>query len=769
MRMRHPVRCLVLGIAASAWAASAVPAQEPPAMPGLTSILDDCGTPSLGAQGRRVKDRTATIGHLEISVNEGIATPIVGKSGRILGFYVDGAGGYHYTAGTPEDRASFEANLARVAKSLRPLNGGLTDRFSKMLVLFSQPVLAELWDEAHGGETAAAPAPGSGFTEILGGALSSYPEFDFRTALAQLNGKGRYAYVEFTGGLERVGYVYDEVVDGRERLFNFRKLSDYAVRFTETLSVQTIPGWTRDRDAWIVLTQATIALETADNKSGSIVSDVTYHVHGTGTRLLALALLNNRDPDSASWDSPRNRLDVKGVTDADGKPLPFSHKYGELLVEIPATVALETDVRVHVDTGGDVFLDMNDRHTDNYFIFDNSSWFPSPASWGGERFSYTLKVRTKKPWRPVTSGKETLFKEEGESVVVESRGDHASRHIAVLGGKYVTREETIEGLTVRVHAYAMARKNVIDNLPKLTAALVKFYTGMLGAMPAEELDVVEIPEYGFGVSPSGIVLLTSEAYKAREDDIAAYLSRGINARLAHEVAHQWFGHKAWQADPADQWLGESFAEYFSGLAMGALAANDKTVVGLNRMLAEWRADSKLCVNVAPISMANSLGGEHGGAERRCLLYSRGPLVLHMLRTSIGNDRFFGATKKFLDAANTGPVTTDDYAKAISAVVQMDMDWYFDQWVRRTGDAQVDVEQHLDEAAGGQYRLWGTVRQSPGDGFKKLLVPLVWENGGKTEARVVFADQPEKKFEFLLPAKPGTIKPDPFQNNLAVYK
>jgi aminopeptidase N len=141
----------------------------------------------------------------------------------------------------------------------------------------------------------------------------------------------------------------------------------------------------------------------------------------------------------------------------------------------------------------------------------------------------------------------------------------------------------------------------------------------------------------------------------------------------------------------------------------------------------------------------------------------------MLRTSVGNDRFFAATKNYLDTANNGPASTDDYAKAISDAVQLDMRWYFDQWVRRSGNAEVDVEQHVDPAAGGQYRLWGTITQAPGNGFKKLLVPLVWENGGKTEARVVFADQPEKKFDFLLPVKPGSIKPDPFQNNLAVYK
>jgi len=764
-------RCarLILAGLLSSTAGPALLAEEPPAAPGLTELLDDCRTLQVSDRGKHFKDKTAKLGHLELSLSDGTAWPVVGKSGRVMGFYLEGAGGYRYTAAGPEDRASLGANLARVAKSLRVVDNGVMDRFSKVLVLFSEPVLPEVWDDASGDAPSNPATKGTGFADMLSGGLNSYPEFDFRTALARLNRQGRFVYVEFAGGLERVGYVYDEIVTGHERLFNFRKLVDYSVRFTETLSYQAIPGWTRDRKTWTTLTHADIAIETANNKSGSIASALTFSVHGEGTRAIALALLNNLDPDSASWDSEKNQLEVQRVVDADGNALPFAHRYGELLVEIPATPAAEVEVRMRVETAGEVFLDMNGRHADGYFIFDNTSWFPSPVSWGGERFSYSLKVKTKKPWRPVTSGKETALREDGDSFVAESSSDHASRHIAVLGGKYVTREETIDGLTVRVHAYASARKNVIENLPKLTAALVRFYTGILGAMPAEELDVVEIPEYGFGVSPSGIVLLTSEAYKAREDDVAQYLSRGINARLAHEVAHQWFGHKAWQRDLSEQWLGESFAEYFSGLAVGALAGNDKTVVGFNQMLAQWRADSNICAQVAPISMANSLGGERGGAERRCLLYSRGPLVLHMLRTSIGNERFFAATKKFLDAANTGPASTDDYAKAVSDVMQLDMGWYFDQWVRRSGNAVVDVEQHVDVASNGQYRLWGAVRQAPGDGFKKLLVPLVWENKGSTEARVVFADQPEKKFDFLVPTKPGSVKPDPFQNNLASYK
>jgi hypothetical protein len=735
----------------------------------LNAVLDECGTLGLASTARHVKEKVAKLGHLEVTVNDGTAVPIVGKSGQVLGFYVEGSGGYRYTVSGAEDRASFAANVERVAKTLRAMDNGVTDHFSRMLVLSSGPVLPELWDTASGGEAAPAPANQSKFADLLKDAQGSFPEFDFRTALSRLNGKGRSVYVEFEGGLERAGYSFDEVIAGRERFFNFRSFSDYHLRYTQTLSAQPIEGWLGERGGWITLTKAAIALETADNKSGSIASELTLKVHDAGLRLVPFKLMNNRDADSPYWTSTKNQLTVKRVTGADGAELRFAHRYHELLVEIPPTASADSDVVIHVETAGEVFLDMTGHHSDNYFIFLTDWWFPSPLSWGGERFSYTLKVKTKKPWRPVTSGQEMTLRDEGDSFVAESRSEHASHIIAVLGGKYVTKTETIDGLTVRVHAYASARKNVIENLPKLTAALVKFYTGILGPMPAEELDVVEIPEYGFGISPSGVVLVTSEAYKAREDDITEYLSRGINARLAHEVAHQWFGHKAWPREVSDAWLNESFAEYFSGLAVGVLAGTDKTVVGFERMLAEWRADAKICADVAPITMASFLSGDSGRQDRRCLLYSRGPLVLHMLRTSVGNDRFNAATKRFLDTANTGPATTDDYAKAVSGVVGMDMQWFFDQWVRQAGTAQVTVEQHLDAGANGQYKLWGAVRQAPGVGFRKLLVPLVWEKDGKPDARVVFVDQPEKKFEFLLPFKPGSIKPDPFQNNLAVYK
>jgi len=750
-------------LVACAWGVSAW-AEAPPEM-SLTSILEECGTPTLAANGRHVKDKTVTIGHIGITFSDGTLAPVVGKSGAVLGAYFEGRGGYLYTTADPADREALQLNLSRVAGSLRSSGGQLNDTFKSVLLLFSEPELLEVMETPDSAEEAPSAAMRGSFPSVLAGALNAYGEFDFRTALVRLNHRGRWLYTEFGGGLARVGYCYDDALDGRERIFTFRKLIDYKVRFSETVSNQTLAGWDKNRLLSVVLTHADIAVATDDNKTGTIDSDMVFHVRGAGTRLLSLSLLNTRDPYAADWNSPHNKLTVSRVVDAEGKTLPFAHKYGEIVVEIPPTTAAESDVRLRFESSGDVFVDMSGQHTDNYFSLEGDDWYPSPPGWSGQRFTYTLKVKVKKPWRPVTSGHEVTLKDDGQFITADARSDVPSMQVAVMAGKYYTHAESVDGLTVRVHSYAWNRKAVLDNMPKLAIAFAKLYGSMLGPLPFDELDIVEVPAFGFGIAPSGMVLITSEAYA----NVHSKMASGVNGRLAHEIAHQWFGHKAVPLEEADNWLAESFAEYFAGIAMGTLASKEKAIHGFDEMLIEWRAEAKNCAAAGTISTANYLGGEDGHRDRECLLYNRGPLVLHMLRTSIGNERFFTATKKFLDTANTGPASTDDYAKAVSDVVQMDMGWYFEQWVRRSGNATVDVEQHVDVASNGQYRLWGAVRQTPGEGFKKLLVPLVWDNKGTTEARVVFADQPEKKFEFLVPVKPGGVKPDPFQNNLAVYK
>jgi aminopeptidase N len=274
-----------------------------------------------------------------------------------------------------------------------------------------------------------------------------------------------------------------------------------------------------------------------------------------------------------------------------------------------------------------------------------------------------------------------------------------------------------------------------------------------------------------------MALITSEAFKPQHDvnhdvydprdEFKDFIVRGINARMAHEIAHQWFGNKAIPATDEDDWVSETLAEYWAGLAMGAMAGGKKDIKGFQKMLWGWRGEAGNCETTGPITSVNFTGGEQWFRDRFCLLYHRGPLVMHMLRTLIGDERFIASSKLFLDRAALGPATTDDFAKAVTDTVHTDLGWIVDDWIREGGTPDLKVDYKIVNGSGGK-RLTGTVTESGGGGFKRLYVPFVVDTGGASEVRLVFVDKPQTPFDVPLPATARDVKVDPGKNNLVKY-
>lgn len=747
--------------------ASTIAPAQTDAAPGLQTILEDARSVALATPGITVRNRTARIGHFEVALAQATVFPLTTKGGDPLGLYVDGQGSWSYRSEDPGDVEVFRTNAKRMAHELSA-DGSLSGAFTKAIILFTQPELSDLTSGAAEGSSA---GDASGFDPLWKKFQSSYEPLEHMVAEARMNGKGRWLYAEVIGAGDATGYTYDSVRTGRESLVVWRKFSSYDLRIAQTISRQLLPGWTPSPEPWLLLEDAQIDVATPDNRTGTISSALTLRVRRPGARLLTMNLVNNRDPEVYDWRSDKRKLTVRRVTDAEGHELPFSHRFHEIAVEVPRIEAPDAKVVLRFETEGDVFTDINGRHDDNYFELGRGVLFPFPSGWRGTRSSFQIKCRTKKPWKAVVSGTQVYLKEDGDFFEVESRSTRELGDLVELfGGKYVTREEKFGNLTVRIHAYAMARKNVLETMPRLAEGMIRFFEQSLGPYPFDELDIVEVPEYGFSIAPPGMVLMTTEAYQPQRDDIAKYFSRGVNNRLAHEIAHQWFGNKAAPASAEENWLAESFAEYWAGLAMGAANTDERKVVGFKGMFAAWRGEAQYCKDTGSIWSANFLGGERGGDDRYCLLYNRGPLVLHMLRTMMGNERFFGVARAFLDKADSGSATTASLARTATDVVHSDMTWFFDDWVKHSGWPEIVVEQRVEKAEGGGFVLRGKVSQAPGDGFRRILVPLVLDfGGGKVEARVVFQDEPVKTFQFPLDQQPKSVKVDPFDNNLATYK
>src|SRR5438552_2502203 len=325
----------------------------------LKALLDDYRALQPAARGIGVRDRSALIGHLEIALEDGAIFPLRSPRGEMLGLYFEGAGRYTYRSEDPADRQIIEANMRRETSAPIYYQFAVRDTFKRALLFFAAPALQAIEPPDAPGHGEGSPAPPaapeltvesrSRFDRIWKQVMMTYLKYDHLAAEARLNGGDRqYVYAEMEGGRETVGYTFDRVDDFKERLFHFHKRQGSDIRFENQLSEQPIDGGEAAHPLSMLLRDARIDLSTADNRSASIVSDLTFESTTDGVRIVRLGLLNHRDTFHHDWSSAKNRLDIKLVTDEEGHELPFSHRYHEILIQLPTPLHRGQALRLHI-------------------------------------------------------------------------------------------------------------------------------------------------------------------------------------------------------------------------------------------------------------------------------------------------------------------------------------------------------------------------------------------------------------------------------------
>ena len=99
-------------------------------------------------------------------------------------------------------------------------------------------------------------------------------------------------------------------------------------------------------------------------------------------------------------------------------------------------------------------------------------------------------------------------------------------------------------------------------------------------------------------------------------------------------------------------------------------------------------------------------------------YQKGGWTLHMLRTLVGDSAFFRGLRSYYLANRHSTALTDDLRRAVEASSGRPLGWFFDQWLRRPGFAEVTTSWRYDAS---QRRVIATVEQ--GARFGAYRFPL----------------------------------------------
>lgn len=748
--------------AAAAPPAALTPLATPAA--GAVPSLEQYQRLTLGESARKIGPLTVRNARLELEIRSGIAAPIMAGQ-VVVGVQFHGDGTWRYAVDDRQSLKTFQQNVQTLAPALQTSVNRIYDRFTRATILFAQPVYRELWE----GEAATIPVPPdmrSALAEELSLLEFGWTPYAHRLAEAADAGT-RWIQAEFDGGATRVGYSVEELREGLESLSIFRQFSGVERRHEQRLSHQALDGKTLYTT---VLEHADLKVDTPDNRSGTISGTLRFRAVEDGARYIALDLDNHRDRSTEGWRAKKNLLTVTELTGADGRPLLFSHRCGEILVDLGAPIARGSLTELRFEESADIFTGLDGQRGDSYIGLWGVNWFPIPRRIEARRITFTLEARSRKPYRPVTTGEQIELVERDDHYVLRAKSDVPVWDIAFFAGKYKVAEIRDRDWTIRAFGYGIISRRNVDQLASVAAAFMQVYEAKLGPCAFNEIELVEVPVFErFGVSPPGLIMLTSTSFKSNDPLLYEYLGNSkVSALVAHELAHQWFGHSAWPADMEDNWLSESFAEYLAGLAMGTVVQAKKIdtakLLDFEEMLARWRAWAKTGANDT-IAGANHLAGDDAWTRRFHQLYDKGPLVLHMYRTLIGEERFNATLRRFLDDAKIGPTSTERFVKIAAEIAGQDVSWFFDQWIREPGIPEITVSHEVE---GTTLRV--VLAQSDKSPLKKIHVPLVVEYpGGQREVKLAFQTSYRQSFEFPLKGPPVRVVVDPRHNNLADYR
>lgn len=402
---------------------------------------------------------------------------------------------------------------------------------------------------------------------------------------------------------------------------------------------------------------------------------------------------------------------VRGVYSPDYGRLLHLRVVGQnsLIVNLPAVVPRGTDMWINIIYSGQISPQAFDREAMQIgqpaqqqqqepieiplqprFLYSNRSyWYPQSTvtDYATARLRITVPseydvIATGDPAGPpaVPSAADGAQRRRKTFVFEASQ---PARYLALIISRFNTLDTTrvkAAGADVSLHLRATPRAPVRRDMIERTAAVFSYYASLVGDAPYSSftLAVSESDRPG-GHSPPYFAVLNQVVLGSnfvwRSDPVS--FDNYPTFFLAHEVAHQWWGHAVGWKNYHEQWLSEGFAQYFAAL----YAENDPEGNVLPNLLRQMRHTAIRASDQGPIYLGYRLGHIQGDDRIfRAIVYNKAAMVLHMLRRLIGDDAFFSGVREFYATWKFKKAGTNDFRDTMEKASGRNLDRFFETWV-----------------------------------------------------------------------------------------
>lgn len=225
-------------------------------------------------------------------------------------------------------------------------------------------------------------------------------------------------------------------------------------------------------------------------------------------------------------------------------------------------------------------------------------------------------------------------------------------------------------------AYHPAHSANVKAMLATAIRTLDYCNNAFGRYPYRQLKLAEAPSSGFGGYALPDTILFSEQRMFLVDARDASRPDLVTRRVAHEVAHQWWGY---QLEPQSRGgattLTESLAKYTEVMMLERLRGRDQVRellgIELDRYLAGRSREEQ-----HERTLANA-------GDQQYLYYSKGALVFHAVRDLIGEVALNSALRRLLDAnREAATATTLDLLRQLRSVSTSAQFALIDEWFEK---------------------------------------------------------------------------------------
>ncbi|GAB3798664.1 M1 family metallopeptidase [Spirosoma humi] len=457
-------------------------------------------------------------------------------------------------------------------------------------------------------------------------------------------------------------------------------------------------------------------------------------------------------------DSSETGMRVRSVSLPDGKAVPFSQRNDRVFINLAAAPNQPTEVIIRYGgTPARGLIISQNKFGERTFFGDN--WPNNARNYlpvvdhPSDKATCSFAVNAPAIYRVIANGK--LVNESslpnGRKLTRWQENTLIPTKVMVIGAAKFAVEEvgSVSGVPVQSWLYPRdSQKGFVDYRP--AKEILQYFVDKIGPYSYEKLANVESTTVFGGMENASCIFYSEKVIVGKKDS-------DVEALLAHEIAHQWFGNSATEADWSQLWLSEGFATYFSALYLEHAYGKDTLNAVLNQNKGQIFRYSALKPKstIVDSTAANLMDLLNPNS------YQKGGWVLHMLRHELGDEVFWKGIRTYYEKFRNANAQSSDLQTVMEAVSGKKLGQFFQQWLHQPGYPEIVWGSSYDAA---KKALVIDIRQAQRSGAF-FVVPLTFSirgaNGRETSrtARLTMTEQTQT-FTVPLATKPVSVVIDP---------